>query len=187
MNRNTINQLQWSQESYLKALHFAAHAHRNQLVTGTDLPYLTHVTLVAMEVIAALQSQPTDHGDLAVQCALLHDVIEDTPVTYATVDAEFGRAVADGVLALSKDATLPKKEQMADSLRRILAQPTVIGMVKLADRITNLQAPPAHWSQPKIMQYREEAIEIHAALAGCNPFLAARLQEKIGTYAAFIA
>ncbi|MEZ4637991.1 MAG: hypothetical protein R2856_24030 [Caldilineaceae bacterium] len=75
--------LLWSQEKYLAAWLFAAEAHGVQTVPGTALPYVVHVGAVAMEVTAALThgSQVND-PDLAVQCALLHDVIEDTSITF---------------------------------------------------------------------------------------------------------
>lgn len=44
----------WSQEKYIQSLKFAAKAHNGQTVPGSDLPYIVHVTMVAMEVIAAL-------------------------------------------------------------------------------------------------------------------------------------
>jgi (p)ppGpp synthase/HD superfamily hydrolase len=117
---------------------------------------------------------------LAVQCALLHDVIEDTEVTYQHVVDTFGSAVADGVLALSKDKNLEKMAQMEDSLRRIRQQPLEVWMVKLADRITNLQLPfPSYWDKEKIATYRREAITIHKALKDASPYLAHRLQMMI--------
>ena len=48
--------------------------------------------------------------DLAVQCALLHDTIEDTDVTYDDVKRQFGTDVADGVMALSQDTTIATSE-----------------------------------------------------------------------------
>ncbi|MEI7772357.1 MAG: HD domain-containing protein [Chloroflexales bacterium] len=172
----------WSQDRYLAAYHFAARAHRGQIYPGTDLPYIMHLAFVSMEVIAALRDGPGRDGDLAVQCALLHDVVEDTRVGYAEIAAAFGAAVADGVLALTKDAALPKAAQMADSLRRIRLQPPEVWMVKLADRITNLQPPPAHWTPAKALRYRDEAEQIYAALADASPALAARLRAKIAGY-----
>ena len=177
----------WSQDSYIKAYRFAAQAHRAQTVPGTGLPYVMHLSFVCMEVIAALQREHEHDGNLAVQCALLHDVIEDTETAYERVQAEFGDAVANGVLALSKDLTLAKSLQLADSLNRIQQQPHAVWMVKLADRITNLQPPPSHWTVEKMVQYREEAQQIHQALRDASPFLAARLLEKIDNYQAFIA
>jgi (p)ppGpp synthase/HD superfamily hydrolase len=172
----------WSQERYLAAYHFAARAHAGQIYPGTELPYTIHLAFVSMEVIAALRAEPDHDGDLGVQCALLHDVIEDTGVGHAEVAAAFGPAVADGVLALSKNPALPKEEQMADSLGRIRAQPPEVWMVKLADRISNLQPPPARWDAAKIARYRAEAEQILAALGSASPALAARLQAKIAGY-----
>lgn len=174
----------WLQENYIKALKFAANAHRNQTVPGTDLPYLVHLNCVSMEIMTALHTEKERDGNLAVQCALLHDVIEDTTVTYPTVANEFGEAVANGVLALSKDKTLPKPQQMADSLHRIQQQPPEIWMVKLADRITNLQPPPSYWTTDKAKRYQTEALEILHTLGRASTFLAARLQDKINAYEA---
>ena len=53
---------EWSQDIYINAYRFAAEAHWNrkkkQVVPGTDIPYLMHFSLVAMEVIAALEKNP---------------------------------------------------------------------------------------------------------------------------------
>jgi (p)ppGpp synthase/HD superfamily hydrolase len=172
----------WSQEQYLHTYLYAAKAHQGQLIPGSVLPYIIHPGLVCMEIIAALRVESGHHEALAVQCALLHDAIEDTPVTYAQLTSTFGEAVADGVQALSKDPTLPKDQRMDDSLRRIRLQPVEIWMVKLADRITNLQPPPPHWNHEKIACYREEARQILDILGSASPFLADRLADKIENY-----
>ena len=174
---------EWRQEKYIKALRYAAKAHNGQTVPGSDLPYVVHVTMVAMEVIAALAREDGLDGDLAVQCALLHDVIEDAGKSYEKLAAEFGQDVAEGVLALSKNNILKsKQEKMADSLERIKQQPKEIWMVKLADRITNLQPPPGHWRAEKIARYRGEAEEILAALGDASTFLSERLRGKLQAY-----
>ncbi|HEX8073160.1 MAG TPA: HD domain-containing protein [Pyrinomonadaceae bacterium] len=177
----------WSQEAYLKAWNFAARAHAGQTLPGSTLPYLNHVGGVAMEVMTAVALEPVAQPDLAVQCALLHDVIEDTGVSYEQLQSEFGPAVAAGVLALTKDAALPKAVRMRDSLARIRRQPREVWLVKLADRVTNLQPPPAHWPADKIARYRAEALEIHAALADAHAVLAERLRDKIARYEAYLA
>ncbi len=175
----------WSQEAYIKAYKFAASAHRWQLVPGTTIPYIMHLSFVAMEIIAASAAGEVPDADLAVQCALLHDVLEDTTTRYDQVEAEFGEAVARGVLALTVNKKLPRPERIPECLQRIKAQPREIWMVKLADRITNLQPPPKHWSKSKIRDYHQEAQVIHAALKDASPFLADRLSVKIKDYAAF--
>jgi (p)ppGpp synthase/HD superfamily hydrolase len=174
----------WTQDGYLHAVRFAAEAHGAQKFSGTELPYLLHVTSVAMEVLAALRAEPDHDQELAMQCALLHDVVEDTPVTLEAVRSAFGAAVAEGVSALSKDPALAKHEQLQDSLDRIRRQPPEVWMVKLADRITNLQTPPSYWSPGKIAAYRQEAVQIHAVLGTASRALASRILAKIESYPA---
>ncbi len=176
----------WSQEIYIKAYRFAAHAHQGQKVPGTEISYIMHLSFVSMEVIAALNVEQERNGNLAIQCALLHDTIEDTDTTFEQIEAEFGEAVANGVLALTKNNSLEKSLQMTDSLQRIKEQLPEISMVKLADRITNLQTPPYYWKQDKIVRYRAEAISIYEALKDASPFLASRLALKIESYQVFI-
>jgi (p)ppGpp synthase/HD superfamily hydrolase len=185
----------FSPDRYVLALQFAAVRHAGQIVPGSELPYLVHLTSVAAELIAGLDSDRalvTD-PDLAVQCALLHDTLEDTAHSHearaalrADLAARFGAAVADGVAALSKDDRLPKADRMTDSLRRIRTQPREVWMVKLADRITNLAPPPAHWSRDKRTAYRAEAITIADGLADASPALHARLRARIDGYARYI-
>jgi (p)ppGpp synthase/HD superfamily hydrolase len=176
--------MMWNPEKYIKAWHFASVAHNGQMVPGTDIPYINHIGLVAMEAMSVITYNSTiEKPDLLIQCALLHDAIEDTNCTYHVLRAEFGAQVADGVLALSKDPNLPsKKEQMQDSLLRIVKQPLEVWMVKLSDRITNLQPPPRHWSKEKTRIYRSEAISILEQLGNANRYLAERLKTKIAEY-----
>lgn len=178
--------INWSQEEYIKAYKFAAHKHQGQKFPGTKISYIMHLSFVSMEMIAALNEEKERDGNLAIQCAILHDTVEDTNTTFEELETEFGLPVANGVLALSKDSSLDKSVQMHDSLQRIKKQPKEIWMVKLADRITNLQAPPGYWKQDKIIRYREEAVYIYDALKDASPFLAARLASKIEGYKLFI-
>lgn len=140
-----------------------------------------------MEVLVAISLIPVNNPNLAIQCALLHDTIEDTKVTFEQISSEFGQNVADGVLALTKDKTLPSKfEQMQDSLSRIKAVPFEIWMVKLGDRITNLQPPPIYWNNDKIIKYRDEAKFIFESLKDAHLILSKRLEQKIINYQIYI-
>ncbi|MBF0613182.1 MAG: bifunctional (p)ppGpp synthetase/guanosine-3',5'-bis(diphosphate) 3'-pyrophosphohydrolase [Magnetococcales bacterium] len=174
----------WSQDKYRLALNFAAHAHHGQTMPGSKHPYLVHLVLVAMEVQAALQVEAGWDGDLAIQCALLHDTLEDTQTTLQQVQEVFGLAVAEGVLALTKREDLPKEQAMADSLQRIQMQPKEIWLVKLADRIVNLSSTRPCWSPEKNRFYRDEGWLIYQALAPATPYLAERLQQKIEQFLA---
>ena len=178
----------FSQENYIEVLNFAALAHGEQK-TPKGLPYIAHITCVAMEVINACEKSQLEQNktDLAISCALLHDVIEDTNITYDEIYVKFGDKIANGVEALTKDKTKStKQEQMKDSLERLLAQPYEIQMVKLADRITNLGIPPKHWDSEKMKKYQEEAALILSCLKNSNIYLAKRLEEKIEEYKKYI-
>lgn len=178
----------YSPELYQRALRYAAEAHLGQCLPGSDLPYLVHLANVAMEVERApCSAKPGQYdGDLAIACALLHDTLEDTSVSFNDLSEAFGATVAEGVLALTKDTRIAgKRAQMEDPLMRIRRQPKEISMVKLADRITNLQAPPAYWSFSKRQNYREEARLILNALPETHAGLEARLKVKIEEYARY--
>jgi (p)ppGpp synthase/HD superfamily hydrolase len=92
-------------------------------VPGKGYPYLYHISLVAMEIMTCLSVETHDEPDLALQCAILHDTIEDTGCAYIELESVFGAAVARGVQALSKKDALPPGERMLDSLERYRSKP----------------------------------------------------------------
>ena len=182
-------------EVYKRAIDLAGRVHRKQTVPGGKIPYVVHVAKVAMEVIAASEGVPGMDRDLAVACAVLHDTVEDSepterPNVIADIHAGFGSDVARGVLALTKademkgvkDKAKDKAARMADSLRRIHEQPREVWLVKLADRITNLEPPPAHWSLDKRQRYLAEARTILDALGDASPSLKTRFEQKLAEY-----
>ena len=177
------------QTLYQTAIKFATlkHVAINQKVPGTDLPYVVHLSNVAMEVMMANANTENFNVALAIQAALLHDTIEDTDTTFSEVEENFGLDVANAVMALTKNESLPKEEQMMDSLQRIKKMPHEVWAVKLADRITNLQAPPSQWDNAKKKKYRAEAQIILDELASGNVFLADRLQMLIEDYRKYIS
>ncbi|MCW7539782.1 HD domain-containing protein [Aquabacterium sp. A7-Y] len=178
---------QWHIDAYVEAWEYATRCHAGQsfdgLTEGEQIPYSNHLAVVVTELMAALPATPGADGDFAVQCALLHDTLEDTPATYTDLLERFGPRVADGVLALSKAPALGSlAAQMADSLARIRRQPREVWMVKLADRIANLYHPAFCWGPERIEEYRQEAVTILEALGAANDQLAARLRHKIAVY-----
>lgn len=174
----------WNQDKYLDAWNFASNIHKKQTLPGSDIAYINHLGLVTMEAAAAIASdQDIQAPNLFIQCALLHDSIEDTSTTYADIESAFGLEVASGVMALTKNTALPTKmEQMQDSIERIKVQPMEVWMVKLCDRITNLQPPPKHWDKEKMARYKDEAQYILEQLGEANTLLAQRLKMKIDGY-----
>ena len=176
----------WSITAYEKAWQFAALAHKGQTYKGrtpeTNYDYITHIGMVTTRVLQGLNATPQANADLALQCALLHDTLEDTSTTYEQLMAEFGKSVAEGVLALSKNPDLPRGEQMRDSLERIIQQPKEVWMVKLADRADNLNYVPWNWTAERINDYKIEAQLILDTLGAANPLLAQQLAERIAHY-----
>lgn len=177
-------QTRMDQDTIVKAWNYAAAAHEGQRVPGTGYPYINHLGSVAMEAMGSVIENPAiENPGLLIVCAILHDILEDTAGTYEDIAQRFGRAVADGVAALTKNTALPDKvEQMKDSLSRILEQPKEIWRVKLCDRITNLQPPPPDWSLEKIAAYRQEAQLILETLGPADAMLERRLRMKIDGY-----
>jgi (p)ppGpp synthase/HD superfamily hydrolase len=180
----------YSIELLQTAWQFAARAHASQMYGGSrpneKIPYMVHIGSVLNETLWAAQQTPEINFNLALQCAILHDTLEDTLTTYNQLVPIFGEQVAQGVLALTKNEHLPtKNEQMLDSLWRIKTQPPEIGLVKMADRTANLQEPPFYWNKEKINRYRAEGSLIYEALQHTHAIMAARLHEKIAAYHQF--
>lgn len=186
-NLHKMNPSPWSIDLLQKAWHLAASQHQDQTYfgprPGETWPYLHHIGQVSFEIMQTCHQEPGHRAELALLCAVLHDILEDTDLNYNVVEKEFGQEVAQGVQALSKNANIADKTaQMQDSLDRIRTQPRAVWLVKMADRISNLTAPPAHWSSGKRAAYKQEAQLIHDALAEASPYLAGRLQLRIDTY-----
>ncbi len=150
------------------------------------MPYVVHLSNVAMEILIAAPHSPGFDLDFAIQVALLHDTLEDTSTTFDELASTFGTPIAQAVQALSKDPAVPKDQQMQDCLNRISQLPAEVGAVKLADRITNLQPPPTGWDTPKIQAYHQQAQLIANTLGHCNAYLHTRLLEKIGEYGGWV-
>ena len=127
-------------------------------------PYLTHCVAVADIVV--------DFGLDAdsVVSALLHDVIEDTPMTHEDVARQFGTAVADIVEGVSKltrvQYTSVEDEQM-ENLRKMLmamAKDIRVILIKIADRLHNMRTMD-YQSAEKQRSKSLETMEIYAPLA----------------------
>jgi len=174
-----------NQDKITKAWFFASRVHKWQKYPGEQLPYVTHLGNVMLEVMGVAST--LENTELALCCAILHDTIEDTEVTYEELLEEFGKEVANGVMALTKNETLAtKREQIIDSLERIKEQSKEVWTVKIADRVANLGEPPRYWKLEKREAYRAEAQIIWDYLHEANEAMAERLKEKIEEYARYV-
>jgi (p)ppGpp synthase/HD superfamily hydrolase len=181
----------WPIDALQDAWQLATRMHDGQKYGGTNpgeqIEYMNHIGSVAFEVLTAAAIEKDFNIHLAIHCAVLHDTLEDTALTYDELANQFGTAVAEGVLALTKSDTLADKQaKMLDSLTRIKKQPKEVWAVKMADRIVNLYAPPFYWDNEKKKAYRAEAQLIYDALKDGNHYLAERLAAKIEAYQRFL-
>ncbi|MDR2460725.1 MAG: HD domain-containing protein [Deltaproteobacteria bacterium] len=178
----TINSLKLRHKAWL----FAANAHEatGQLYPGSNLSYLTHVAEVVMTLLPALEADSSLNADLAIQCAILHDTVEDTHITLEDLEKEFGIQVRQGVSALTKNKNLEKRPAMEDSIKRIKKEPKEIAVVKLADRISNLgpQLPLNYWSLDKCRRYAEEGELILQSLGEASHILSEVLADRISIW-----
>jgi (p)ppGpp synthase/HD superfamily hydrolase len=184
--------IEWSIDEIQKIWQLASKLHDGQKYGGHNdgekVEYINHIGSVVFEIFNAIQSTENINSDLAIKCAILHDTIEDTTLTYESVNNLFGHEVACGVLALTKNDKIEgQTEKMIDSLKRIKEQPVEIWAVKLADRITNLYEPPYYWNDEKKLKYIEEAKMILNELKDGNKYLAERLEIKIKNYYNFLS
>src|SRR5207247_8694701 len=108
---------------------------------------------------------------ITVATGLLHDVIEDTKLTLADVEAEFGKEVAAIVDGLTKIAKLPSggstQDRQVESYRKLLlsiARDARVIIVKLADRLHNMRT--LDWLPPdKRRRIAQETRDLYAPLA----------------------
>jgi len=163
-------------ELLLRAYTYSEAAHRGQVRNSGD-PYITHSVEVA-KILADLQLD-----SITVASGLLHDVIEDTKISLADVQAEFGMDIAAIVDGLTKIAKLPTggstQERQVESYRKLLlsiAKDARVIIVKLADRLHNMRT--LDWLPPeRRKRIAQETRDLYAPLA--HRFGMARLRWEL--------
>ncbi len=156
-----------------RAYHLAEQAHMGQ-VRKSGEPYFTHCVAVA-NILAEMKLDAE-----AIAGALMHDVIEDTEVTYEDIKREFGQTIADLVHGVTKLTKLPINVDKAVSGKRTkdnnreleyirkmllaMGSDVRVVLIKLADRLHNMRTltyMPPH----KQKRTAHETMEIFAPLA----------------------
>lgn len=146
-----------------KAYNYAKDSHMGQKRISGE-PYIIHPVEVALILTEIEMDTPT------ICAALLHDVIEDTNISYFNVEEEFGEEVAlmvDGVTKLSKIEFKSKQDAQAENLRKMLlamAKDIRVIIIKLADRLHNMRTLNFQ-SERKQKEVATETMEIYAPLA----------------------
>jgi len=147
-----------------RAYVYAMKAHGNQRRASGD-PYFSH----PLEVAAILTDLKLD--DATIVTALLHDVIEDTPITRAEIDQLFGPEIGtlvDGLTKIRRLDLVSKKAEQAENFRKLLvaiSSDIRVLLVKLADRLHNMRTLE-HMKPETRKRISEETLDIYAPLAG---------------------
>ncbi len=172
------------QSVYQKAILFAAEKHclKNQMLPGTNISYMVHLSNVCMEILIADTKTDNFNLELAIKVALLQDTMEYTDTTETELEENFGPIISMCVNAFTKDKKWPPEKRMMYYIYNIKSMPKEVHAVVLADRITNLQLLPKHWSKAKIIKYKNEAELIYENLKDGNHYLANRLKSEISKY-----
>ena len=146
-----------------RAFQYAYDGHNGQNRKSGE-PYITHPLHVALYLCELNFDKET------IAAALLHDLIEDTDISYEDLKKEFGEEVADivdGVTKLDRIKYSSNEEAKADAIRKMviaMSKDIRVLILKLADRLHNIQTIEYHqdWKQEKIAN---ETLYVYAPLA----------------------
>ena len=159
-----------------EVLKFATMAHGDQKRKYTGEPYIVHPIAVS-EIVKTVP-----HTDEMIAAALLHDVVEDTPVTIQEIETKFGSKVAELVGWLT-DTSRPedgnrKTRKSIDRLHSADA-PAEAQTIKLADLIHNTKSIEKH--DPSFWKvYKQEKIDLLDVLTKGDRSLMHIAQQQIG-------
>ncbi len=146
-----------------RAWEFCLRHHRGQLRASGE-PYVLHPLETAI-VLAEMKLDST-----AIAAGLLHDAVEDTPVTTPEITALFGEQVAhivEGVTKLDKIQFANREDRQAESVRKMLLAMVTdvrVVLIKLADRLHNMRTLE-HLKPERQGAIARETLDIYAPLA----------------------
>lgn len=164
-----------------KAKRLALIAHAGVFYQPENIPYSTHLYKVE-RILTEAHTPSAFELRFAITIGWLHDVVEDTLFRINDLENDFSSLICSGVLALTKNKTLCKADQMTDSLSRIILQPKEVAVVKMADRIANLTNTQAGWSNSRKWYYCQEAVLIHNTLSYADKSMSENLMNTIQWY-----
>ncbi len=146
-----------------RAFEWCVNAHEGQMRSSGEAYYYHPFHVCEIIISLGMDSQ-------SIAAALLHDVVEDTPVTVEEIKENFGEEVAlivDGVTKIGRIFFSTKEQQQAESLRKMLvamAKDIRVIVIKLADRLHNMRTLDAMPEQ-KRRDVALETMEVYAPIA----------------------
>lgn len=148
-----------------KAYILSKTAHGNQKRHSNE-PYFSHPLAVAEILIDLKLDQDS------IITALLHDVVEDTDITLEDIEKDFGEEITklvNGVTKLGKLQSVTSSERIAENFKKLtlaMSEDIRVLLVKLADRLHNMQTLSYVPSKEKRIKKAQESLDIYAPLAG---------------------
>ncbi|MEQ1567067.1 MAG: bifunctional (p)ppGpp synthetase/guanosine-3',5'-bis(diphosphate) 3'-pyrophosphohydrolase [Myxococcota bacterium] len=142
----------------------AARAHAGQ-TRKTGEAYLTHPLAVA-QILADLRMDVE-----TIATALLHDALEDNPISKEEMESEIGPEITelvDGVTKIGKLKFRSHEELAAENFRKMMlamSRDLRVILVKLADRLHNMSTLGGHGNEEKQRQIARETQEIYVPIA----------------------
>ena len=147
-----------------RAYVFSMKAHGAQLRASGD-PYFSH----PVEVAGILARMKLDSASIVT--GLLHDTVEDTVATLDDIERVFGHEIArlvDGVTKLSRIELQSDQTKQAENFRKLvlaMSEDIRVLLVKLADRLHNMQTLHFIKDDEKRRRIARETMDIYAPLA----------------------
>lgn len=176
---------------FAEAVRFALEAHGNQYRKGSPAPYVTHPVAVAGILAQYGCSEPV------VLAGVLHDVLEDTPVTAGELEGRFGPRVTELVQAVSEvkaenGRPVPWEQRKGAQLAHLQETPDLEAiLLKAADVLHNVTTiirdlrlrGPATWNRFRRgatdqLRYYRTVAQVLAARLGDHP-LVAELEDQV--------
>src|SRR5438309_11107020 len=152
-----------NEDALNRAYVFSMKAHGAQKRASGD-PYFSH----PVEVAGILAQMKLDGASIVT--GLLHDTVEDTVATLEDIDRVFGPEITrlvDGVTKLSRIELQSDQTKQAENFRKLvlaMSEDIRVLLVKLADRLHNMQTLHFINSDEKLRRIARETMDIYAPL-----------------------
>ncbi|MEC1523700.1 HD domain-containing protein [Neobacillus niacini] len=118
-----------------KALLAASKSHEGQYRKNTDIPYITHPVTVGFMLLEK------GYSEEIVAAGILHDTVEDTPLTLDEIKRDFGSNIAKIVEGSSEpDKSLPWKARKEHTIEFLKTASEDIRAVVCADKLHNIRS-----------------------------------------------
>ena len=123
------------------ALEIAAEAHQGQYRKGTDTPYISHPYAVGLLLMEA------GCTEAVIIAGILHDTVEDTPLTLDFIREEFGEQVASIVEGCSENKSLRWRARKTERIEALKTASMEVCLVTCADKLHNLRTIISEYAQ----------------------------------------